>query len=204
MKKLFLFIAVLTLCIATTAQAQNRRPVRRSVPSTKTVQKQTPQKFSAKKSVVDEERKRLNDEIDSLEALHDDLLGRYEKVKDNVTKTDENGNEYQIASAIRNGQSLDIYLRVRNQKKSLTLKINPVGYTETTYVELDNDKNKKYYLKSSLLPYIEKGFWQIIKIHSLYGIKLLPKPKKITKLEFNEIKSSKRITFTDIEIIDNE
>ena len=197
MRNIILLITVFTLSFVNTVQAQNRRPVQRKSPTVSRVQKTAPAK-----PVVDKELKILRLKIDSLEDLRNDLLNRCEKYKDIVTKIDENGNEYQIARAVRDGSVLYVYLRVRNMQKFVTLNFHSRGQILNSTFELDNGDSKKEF-GPSLVP-VEKGYWHFYKAFTLYNIKTLPTPKFITSLSIDEENISSPIIFNNIPIIKNE
>ena len=162
MKQLIFLMAMLWMICPDVAQAQTRRTVRK--PST------SASKPVTTKQKDDPEYKRLTHELDSLEALRDDLLGR-KNLHILGKKTAKDGTEYQIF-AVRGFEdgSGRIYLRIKNTDKD-TKKILKVSVT------YDNSKKYDFLGWTVTAP---KGIWG----NSSWGINIAgnPMPRAINNL----------------------
>lgn len=185
-------MAMLSVICPDMAQAQTRRTVRRPTASSS-------QPVSTKQHDASE-NKRLIHELDSVEALYNDLNTRYENDQANAEKTmkDDYGTEYQVARAVLEGSTLTIYLRLRNLKTSPTLNFQTSGGVIKSTFILDNDE--VYQEWGPYQVYVEKGYWKEIEFCKIYNVKTYPRPKYIKELQIKEHNLDIPITFHGIRL----
>lgn len=200
MRKLIILTAVSCLAWITPIQAQNRRQGQ-----TKGTSARMAPKTTSAKPIIDKEMASYRQKRDSLEALRDDLKRRWENINGKETNPDVNGNEFQVAYAVLKGNEINVFLRVRNMQKLVTLNFHSRHITQPIHstVLLRNGDDEKRERGESYV-YVEKGYWQVFKLFTLYDIKLLPKPKTIKTLRIDEENFSSPIEFNDIHITTNE
>lgn len=181
------------------AQAQARRTVRK--PTTSTSKLVTP------KQKDDPEYKRIIHELDSLEALRDDLLKRVDKdTKTSIqTRKGNDGTEYQVSQIILDENTIVVYLRLRNTSHNTMLNFHALGnghgigviHGSMTLVDGDSkDINGEAYL------YLEKNQWREFALNTVYSVKVNPIPKMIKRLIIREGNTNSSIEFNNLTIID--
>ncbi len=183
MKKLFFLMAMLWMICPDMAQAQTRRPVQRNRATTTQVKK-TPSTSKQDQ----QKQKELQHRLDSVEALYNDLKTRYENdlARAEMTKKDASGTEYQVARVEFEDGTLQVILRVRNEKESVSL--NFAKSSVTTLIKgcavLDNGDKKD--AKGKDYEFVEKGYWREVSFVKEYNVKEFPAPKKVTELLIKE------------------
>lgn len=200
MKQLIFLMAMLWMTCPDMAQAQTRRTVRKPTTSAS--------KPVAPKQKDDPEYKRLIHELDSLEALRDDLLKRVDKNTNTSiqTRKGNDGTEYQVSQVILNENTIVIYLRLRNTSHNTMLNFQTLGNGHGFDVihgsmTLNNGEDRKD-IEGKAYLYLEKNQWREFALNTVHSVKVNPIPKMIERLIIREGNTNSSIEFNNLTIID--
>lgn len=182
------------------AQAQTRRTVRKPATSAS--------KLGTPKQKDDSEYKRLIHELDSLEALRDDLLKRVDKdTKTSIqTRKGNDGTEYQVSQVILDENTIVIYLRLRNTSHNTMLNFHALGNGHGigiihSSMTLDNGYSNDEINGMAYL-YLEKNQWREFPLTTVYSVNVNTIPKMIERLIIREGNTNSSVEFNNLTITD--